>query len=161
MCMKKLWLFVAFELPRAKQIPFMRNLKRQLRSVIFKSMQTVRMWGGRVRLCVESYHIELFPHGTPVPQRRCHLCDDRVFNRDDRLKLPTNTHTCMRIQFKPLPRHKGMGKNMAWLTLYSWRGHSSSGCSWMGRSPLERRWTAQWEALLMLSKSFTFSAISI
>lgn len=63
--------------------------------MIFKSMQTVCVGVCVcVRLHVESYHIELFPHGTPVSQRRCHLCDDRVFNRDDRLKLPTK-HTHM------------------------------------------------------------------
>lgn len=48
------------------------------------------------------HHVELFPHGAPVSQRRRHLGDDGVFHWDDCLKLPTKSHLFTWISlFKP------------------------------------------------------------
>lgn len=85
---KKLWLFVAFWITQGQ-------MNSNIAVSVKQQWQQIDAKCARVVMCKSSYHIELLPHGTPVSQSWCHLCDDRVFIRDDCLELPTNKHQHM------------------------------------------------------------------
>lgn len=114
-----------------------RAIKRADGSLVTQHQHTLLSWRERNKAldvsfkpggCLGLYHIELLPHGTPLPQCGCHLCDDRVLDRDDRLKLPekaSQKDSTLEIYF--LERIKTTKIIDFFFTLCSWRGHSSSG----------------------------------